>query len=267
MTTPTASGDFAPTDELELDADVFEDDDLDDDLDDLDDDEDDEAGIEVVVLDMAGTTVADEGLVVAAFQRAVERTGIIADEDLDEALDFVIATMGQSKIEVFRSLTEGDETDAQRANEEFERAYGELIVERGIEEIEGARDVLIELRDAGASVVLTTGFAPATRDAILAALGWENLVDAALSPADVGRGRPAPDMALTALIRSEASSVAALAVVGDTRSDIESGLNAGAGFVVGVLTGAHTREELEDAGAHVVIESIADLPALLGLRD
>lgn len=47
----------------------------------------------------------------------------------------------------------------------------------------------------------------------------------------------------------------------------KSGLRAGAGLVVGVLSGAHDEEELWDAGAHAVIDSVADLPELLGLRD
>ena len=50
-------------------------------------------------------------------------------------------------------------------------------------------------------VCLTTGFAPSTRDALLHALGWGDEVDLALSPADVGRGRPAPDMILGAMAR------------------------------------------------------------------
>ena len=56
-----------------------------------------------------------------------------------------------------------------------------------------------------------------------------------------------------------------LAVVGDTASDVESGLRAGAGLVVGVLTGSGTRDELEQAGAPHVLDSVADLLPLLGL--
>ena len=56
--------------------------------------------------------------------------------------------------------------------------------------------------------------------------------------------------------------MASLVVVGDTVSDIRSGRNAGVGLVVGVTTGAHTREQLEAAGADVVLESVRDLAAL-----
>ncbi len=221
--------------------------------------------IELVVLDLAGTTVRDDGLVERAFALAAERAGFAPEgEQREAALQYVRDTMGQSKIEVFRVLT-GDEAVAQRANEEFERAYAELIDEVGVEAIPGAEAAVRALRAAGASVVLTTGFSPATRDALLAALGWTELADLVLAPADAGRGRPHPDLPLTALLRTGTSSVDAMAVVGDTRSDMLSGVNAGAGLVVGVLTGAHDRDALEESGADEVLGSVAELPALLGL--
>ena len=55
-------------------------------------------------------------------------------------------------------------------------------------------------------------------------------------------------------------------MVGDTVSDIEGGIAAGAGITIGVLTGAHNERALRAAGADAVLESVADLPALLGLR-
>src|SRR5262249_62265074 len=121
------------------------------------------------------------------------------------------------------------------------------------------------LRDSGIRVCLATGFSPATRDAIVTALGWEKLADLYLSPADAGRGRPWPDLPLTALLRLGGGAVRELAVAGDTASDGESGLRAGAGLVAGVLTGAGTREDLEKAEAPVILDSIAALPPLLGL--
>jgi phosphoglycolate phosphatase-like HAD superfamily hydrolase len=60
------------------------------------------------------------------------------------------------------------------------------------------------------------------------------------------------------------ADVRELAVAGDTRSDIESGLRAGAGLVAGVLTGGTPREELAAVGATHVLDSVTELPALLG---
>ncbi|MCJ0702449.1 HAD-IA family hydrolase [Frigoribacterium faeni] len=198
------------------------------------------APVELVVLDMAGTTVVDDGVVEQAFARVADRVDLGPALTRDEALQYVRDTMGQSKIEVFRHLAGGDERVAQRANEQFEIAYGELVDENGVDPIEGAGDLIDALRASGIAVVLTTGFSPDTRDRLLDALAWQ--VDAALSPVDAGRGRPAPDLVLAALLRTGTSSVASVVVVGDTVSDVRSGRAAGAGLVVGVTTGAHTRE-------------------------
>ena len=128
----------------------------------------------------------------------------------------------------------------------------------------GAEETFAALRAAGIKVCLATGFSPATRDALLDTLGWRPLIDLALSPADAGRGRPWPDLPLTALLRLGGGAVSELAVAGDTASDVESGLRAGAGLVAGVLTGSGSREDLEKAEAPVILDSIADLLPLLG---
>jgi phosphonatase-like hydrolase len=222
--------------------------------------------LELLVLDMAGTTVLDDGVVEQAFQRAVERTGVADRMPWAEALDHVRVTMGQSKIDVFTHLAGGDVEAAQRATAAFEGAYAEIVAEQGVTEIPGAADAIQGLKDAGLTVVLTTGFAPVTRDALIDGLGWQGLVDLVLSPIDAGRGRPAPDLVLTALLRTQTSSVAAVGVAGDTVSDVESGLRAGAGFVAGVLSGAHDRAALEEARADAVLDDVTDLRDVLADR-
>jgi phosphoglycolate phosphatase-like HAD superfamily hydrolase len=74
-------------------------------------------------------------------------------------------------------------------------------------------------------------------------------------------------MVLTALLRLKVDDVAQIAVVGDTASDIRTGVRSGASTVAGVLTGAHDGPTLRAAGATHVLTSIADLPALLRPRE
>jgi phosphonatase-like hydrolase len=179
-------------------------------------------------------------------------------------LAYVQETMGQSKIVVFRALLGGDEERAQIANAAFEERYGQLIQSGHCTPIDGAEQTIRALRAAGRKVAFTTGFGRETQDAILTALGWEHLADLALTPSDAGRGRPFPDMVLAAVLRTQATDVRRVAVVGDTSSDILTGLRAGASIVAGVLTGAGSRHELETAGATHVLDSIAELPGILG---
>ena len=214
---------------------------------------------ELVVLDMAGTTVADDGLVVRAFTAAIETAGVPEDR-YPEMLRYVTDTMGQSKITVFRALLE-DETRARQANSAFEAAYGKLVEAGECTPVPGAEDVVRGLRENGVKVAFTTGFAPATQQAILDALGWRGLADLALAPGDGVRGRPFPDLVLTAALRLEVTDVRRIAVVGDTASDVLCGLRAGASVVAGVLTGAGRREDLLEA-THV-LGSVSELPAVL----
>ncbi|TGB08451.1 phosphonatase-like hydrolase [Streptomyces sp. MZ04] len=219
----------------------------------------------LVVLDMAGTTVADGGLVEQAFAVAAQELGVQpGSADHAAKLDYVRATMGESKISVFRYLF-GEEALAQRANVAFEKAYGELVDGGRIAPVAGAREAIEELRGEGRTVVLTTGFARVTQDAILDALGWRDLVELTLCPADAGgRGRPYPDMVLSAFLRTAAvDGVRQIAVAGDTAYDMKSGVRAGAGVVAGVLTGAHDDAALRGAGATHVLGSVAELPAIL----
>lgn len=221
--------------------------------------------ITVACLDMAGTTVADDGTVLAAFTAAAQQSGLSAStRRFQDALDFVQRTMGQSKIEVFRQIL-GDERTAQQANGAFEEHYAASVRAGAIAPLPGAADTIAAIRAAGIKVCLATGFSPVTRDAVLDALGWRFRIDLALSPVDAGRGRPWPDLPLTALLRLGGGAVSELAVIGDTASDVESGLRAGAGLVAGVLTGAASRDDLELAKAPVILASVADLLPLLGL--
>ena len=143
-------------------------------------------------------------------------------------MQIVDATMGQSKIDVFREIL-GHEDTAQHANDVFEERYAAAVAAGEVRALPGAAEAITVLCDAGIQVCLLTGFSPATRDAIIDTLGWRPLIDLALSPADAGRGRPWPDLPLTALLRLGGGAVSELAVVGDTASDIESGRRAGAG--------------------------------------
>jgi phosphoglycolate phosphatase len=224
------------------------------------------ARISVACLDMAGTTVADEGSVMAAFGAAMTQAGLAPGSDgYARAAEIVQLTMGQSKIEVFRRIL-GDDVAAAAANEAFEVHYAQIVGTGQVAPLPGAVRTMTALRDAGIKVCLATGFSPATRDAVLDALGWHSLIDLALSPSDAGRGRPWPDMPLTALLRLGGGAVSELAVAGDTASDVESGLRAGAGLVAGVLTGSGSRDELKQAGAHHVLDGIGGLLSLPGIE-
>jgi phosphonatase-like hydrolase len=214
---------------------------------------------------MAGTTVHDDGLVQQAFTVAVAGQGVApGTRQYERMVTVVRKTRGQSTIEVFRLLLDGDEGRAQAANEAFEEAYGLLVDDGAVRPIPGAVEAIKVLRAAGVKVALLTGFARTTQEAIIDAIGWGDAIDLAVAPGGSSRGRPFPDLVLVSALRLGVDDVRQIAVVGDTPLDMIAGRRAGAGLVAGVLTGAGDREALRAAGATHIIGSIGELPGLLG---
>ena len=205
-------------------------------------------------LDMAGTTVADDGTVLEAFAAA---TGSACPGTaFERAMTDVRASMGQSKIEVFRRIL-GDEAAARKANEAFEDHYAAAVRGGAISAVPGAEDTITAAARRGRAGLPGHRLLPVTRDvSIEARLGRAD--DLELYPAErgsAGRGPTAAD----ALLRLRGGAVGELAVAGDTASDIESGRRAGAAIVAGVLTGASTRADLEQAGAPLILDTIAGI--------
>jgi phosphonatase-like hydrolase len=210
---------------------------------------------------MAGTTVTDAGVVERSFVEAMVGEGLIDEGEVAGTLDVVRRTMGHSKIDVFRALLH-DEDRAAAANVAFETAYERAVARGEVRAVDGAEDVLRSLRDHDVKVCLITGFAPGTRDAVIAAVGWGELLDLALSPADVGRGRPWPDLVLHAAAHVGVQP-AEVAVCGDTVSDLLCGTRAGAAVVAGVVADPERAAEMAATPHTHLLASVRELPGIL----
>ncbi|MFE4837638.1 HAD family hydrolase [Arthrobacter sp. NPDC056691] len=222
--------------------------------------------VRLAVLAMVGTTVYDGGLMDRAMSRTLVEQGVAAGSaGFEGMLRYARERSGISRMTVFAELFE-DPQAAASANKRFELNCDELIADGGVRAVPGAEDTIGWLRDAGIKVCLATGFGRHTQNMVLESLGWMGLADLSLCPADAGRGRPFPDMVLTAVLALDIDDVRKVAVVGDSAADIHSGLRAGASVAAGVLTGSNSEASLRGAGATDVLPSIKDLPALLERR-
>jgi len=217
----------------------------------------------MVAFDVAGTVLNDDGLVIAAFKAAFESTQPeLWPTHGAQWTQYALNTMGQSKIDVFTELL-GDADRAQQANIAFEESYVSEIAKVGAVPIPGAEEIFAYLQSQGISVALTTGFSRSTLDTLITELGWRDLIDVSVTPSEAGRGRPHPDMLQKAATTLGVTNPANVIVLGDTASDMKSGVAFGAGHVIGVLTGAHDELTLHDAGATTVVNSVADLKSLI----
>ncbi len=217
-------------------------------------------GIELVVFDMAGTTVEDGGQVPAAFAATLQRYGVeVGPDDLR-------AVRGASKREALRRLLPAGAANDDRVAEAFEHFRAELATryERdGVRAIAGAEQTFDWLRTRGIRVALNTGFDRDTTRLLLAALGWSGgRVDAVVCGDDVERGRPAPDLILRAMAATGVGDAGVVASAGDTVLDLQAGHNAGVRWNIGVLSGAHDRATLEPIPHTHLLSSVAQLPGL-----
>jgi phosphonatase-like hydrolase len=212
--------------------------------------------VELVIFDLAGTTVKDAGQVTEAFAAALYGHGLeVTPEQLR-------AVRGSSKREAVRRFVP-EEGLAERVYESFREDLARLYRTKGVEAVEGAEEVFRWLRRRGVRVALNTGFDRDITGLLLSALRWdEGVVDAAVCGDDVARGRPAPDLILRAMALAGATTPRRVVNVGDTALDLRAGHNARVRWNVGVLSGAHDRQLLEQAPHTHLLESVAALPTL-----
>ncbi|MEX0676410.1 MAG: phosphonatase-like hydrolase [Pirellulales bacterium] len=223
--------------------------------------------IELVVFDMAGTTVNDDDGVNRCLRAALAQVGLSATRDA------VNQVMGIPKPEALRKLIaryERPELIGQidAIHEDFVRRMIHFYrTDPAVYEIAGAGETFGRLRAAGIKVALDTGFSRDIVEVVLARLGWNdpNLLDATVTSDEVDRGRPHADMVAKAMRDLGVKDPKRVAKVGDTPADLEEGTAAGCGLVIGVTGGSHTAEQLKPFPHTHLIGTVAELPALLGL--
>jgi phosphonatase-like hydrolase len=225
-------------------------------------------GIELVVFDMAGTTVNDEDSVNGCVRAALQAVG------LSVRAAEVNAVMGLPKPDAIAILVKnsgmqdllGDQIQA--IHRDFvARSIAFYEHDPSVHEVAGATRVFQILSKAGVRVALNTGFDRSITQVILDRLGWSQSrsIDASICSDEVPRGRPHPDMIRSLMDRLGVADPQRVAKVGDTPADLLEGNNAGCGLIVGVTQGTHTRKELEPYPHTCLIDTIAAFPGLLGL--
>jgi HAD superfamily hydrolase (TIGR01509 family) len=131
--------------------------------------------------------------------------------------------------------------------------YMELIEE--VEPFEGSRELIAELKERGHVVVLASSAKQEEVERYLDVLEARELADGWTTSADVEATKPEPDLVLAAL---EKAGTRDAVLVGDTSWDVEAAGRAGI-ETIAVLTGGFSEQELRDAGAVAVFDSVLEL--------
>jgi HAD superfamily hydrolase (TIGR01509 family) len=205
----------------------------------------------IAILDIDGTLVDTNYHHTIAWYRAFREHGIVLP------IWRIHRHIGMGGDQVVKALTdertEREQGDEIRASEGS--LYSELIGE--VEPMAGSRELIEDLKRRGHTVVLASSAKEKEVDHYLDLLDARELSDGWTTSADVEATKPEPDLVLAALERAGGYPGEAT-MVGDTPWDVEAAKGAGVGTLT-VLTGGFAAEELRDAGALEVFESVAEL--------
>jgi len=251
--------------------------------------------VEALILDWAGTTIDFGSLApVYAFMELFKQEGIPVSQA--EARE----PMGTEKSEHIRRMLANpriadawlavkgqvsNAEDIKRLYNLFEPIQTRIVAERG-QLIPGWKTMFDELTVAGIKIGSNTGYGPGMMaPALIAAKDQGYIPASTVFATDVTRGRPFPDMALKVAMALQVGHVNACIKVDDTLPGIEEGLRAGM-WTVGVSCSGNevgldrdawealssdaqqdyrqqAEQRLFNVGAHYVIDSVADLAAVI----
>ena len=222
------------------------------------------SSIQLVVFDIAGTTVRDNGSVAEAFIQAFADFGIkVPEGEVKKVmgfrkLDAIVLLLGK-----FAPAKKDDEILIDRIHTRFiDTMIAFYRDDQDLAPFPHAEQVFSALKKQGIKVALNTGFTRSITDTILHRLRWDDrcgLIDRVICSDEVSHGRPHPDMIKVLIDELDISSPAGVLKVGDTEVDVEEGRNASCGKVVSVTTGAYTRKQLEPYHPDFIIDDLREL--------
>jgi HAD superfamily hydrolase (TIGR01509 family) len=199
-----------------------------------------------VLLDVDGTLIDSNYHHALAWYRAFREHGIVLP------VWRIHRHVGMGGDQLIPALA-GDDVDADAISDARSAAYAQLIGEVG--PLDGARELIVDLKERGHPVFLASSSPQDELDRYLDLLDARELVDGWTTDDDVEATKPSPDLVHAALAKANTDDAV---LVGDTPWDIQAAREAGVETVT-VITGGFSEQELHDAGAAAVFDSVAEL--------
>ncbi len=224
--------------------------------------------IDLIVFDLAGTTVKENFDVQRVLKNSFEKIG------LSISIEQANKVMGIPKpvaiTQLLESLKHPDVSHelVEQIHSDFVRSMI-AFYQNGptVEENVGVSDTFRKLKERGIKVMVDTGFDRPIVNALLARMAWQTngLIDGSITSDEVENGRPHPDMIFKAMKLANVTDAKRVAKVGDTLSDLGEGTSAGCGYVIGITSGAFTYEQLKAAPHTHIIHHIPEVLKIVGV--
>ena len=227
--------------------------------------------VDLIVFDMAGTTVRDDDTVNRCLRDALAGAGV------DATRAAVNAEMGTPKPHAIRTLLGRYRGHAAATDDAVRRVHDDFMArmlrhyreDPSVGECEGASDVFTWCHRHGILTALDTGFDRTIAEAIVARLGWRErgLLDATVTSDEVPRGRPYPDMIHRLMAVTGVSDPRRVMKVGDTPADIVQGHAGECRYVVAATYGSHAEAELREHGPTHFIDDLRQVCTILAASE
>jgi len=222
--------------------------------------------VKMIVLDMAGTTVNEGGIIYKTLFNTLKSFNYDVNED------DIKSWHGLNKYHVLdKYINKRDYCKTCSKNKYQKRKLDvyktfegnlkmEYFYENNINLIDDTLpETLNKIRSRNIKVALNTGYPRDIQETIIEKLSMNEFIDSYISSEDVEFSRPYPFMIYKLMEMHKIESSSQVIKVGDTTNDILEGANARCYKSIGVLSGAETKEELIEAGADLILDNVTQL--------
>jgi len=211
----------------------------------------------LAVLDMAGTTINDGGLVQqAAINAMLNISNIsITKADADKVMGIPKGTAFQTLCSISGAPSDNELITklVTYFNNELKALYSD---KNNISLMPYTQELFLAMRRKNTKIYLNTGFEKSIATVIVNTLDLGTLIDGYIASDEVEMGRPHPHMIHKAMEISKVNYSHQVMKIGDTVSDLYEGFAAGCAYNIGVLTGAQNYEELRVAPYTQIIANL-----------
>ena len=217
--------------------------------------------VNLLVFDMAGTTINEKGIVYQTLYDTIKNFGLnISKNDINN-------WHGSNKYEVLNHYLTNDKDVSLEIRkciqEQLHSNFDNNLKERyftsdNIELIDPQLPELFhKIRKKDIKISLNTGYSKEIQESIIKKLNMNEFIDDYISSEEVAFGRPYPYMIYNLMEKNNIQCIQSVMKFGDTNNDILEGLNAGCLSTIGVLSGADKKDKLTNADH--ILESIMDI--------
>lgn len=217
--------------------------------------------VKLLVFDMAGTTVNEQGIVYQTLYDTIKNFGLkISQEEISnwhgrnkyEVLNHYLTNDPKISSEIRNSLK--DQLHSNFDNNLKERYFNSSNIELIHPQLP---ELFQKIQQKNIKIALNTGYSQEIQESIIKKLNMDEFIDDYISSEQVKFGRPYPYMIHNLMERNEIDCVQSVMKFGDTYNDILEGFNANCLASVGVLSGADSEEKLKKA-THI-LDNVMDI--------